>query len=519
MKRIDRAAITRYGIPGMVLMENAGRGVVQVIEHCFDMSLRPRITIVCGTGNNGGDGMVVCRHLLAAGASPRLFLVGRKDRVKGDAKVNMSILERSGVPVTEMDGRIHREFSSHLRQADLVVDALFGTGFKGRLSGLAATVVDRINRSSLPVVSVDCPSGIDADTGRVGGECVKAELTVTMGLPKVGLLLYPGRSLVGELWVADIGIPESVIGEQAIQTKVVDLEEVSLPERDPAGHKTTFGWVVVIAGSPGMTGAGAMASRASLRCGAGMATLCLPRNLNSALEAKLTEVMTYPLPETRNGTISLDALKAAEPIIEKADVLVVGPGLSTDAETSEMVCSLLERVDLPIVVDADALSALAGKLDLLKRRVSPTILTPHPGEMSRLTGLPVDRITNDRLAVASQFSNTYRVITVLKGAPTVLASPDGHCFLNITGNSGLATAGSGDVLSGMIAGMLAQGLDPIEAGKTSVYLHGLAGDLSSSRVTEYSVVATDLLESIPEAIRASLESEKMQFQGGVRNIL
>ncbi len=519
MKRIDHMAITEHGIPGVVLMENAGRGVVQVIENSFDMSLSPRVTIVCGTGNNGGDGMVVCRHLLAAGASPRLFIVGKKRGMKGDARTNLSILEKSGFEVTEMDGRVHREFTPYLHQADLIVDALFGTGFKGKLRGTAAAVAERINRSSLPVVSVDCPSGIDSDTGRIEGVCIKADITVTMGLPKVGLFFYPGRSAVGELWVADIGIPASVIEAQTISASVVDLDEVILPVRDPAGYKTTFGWVVVIAGSPGMTGAGAMASHASLRCGAGMATLCLPESLNMALEAKLTEVMTYPLPETESGTLSVDAFTAAEPIIRKADVLVVGPGISTNPETGRMVCALLERVDLPVVVDADGLTALSGSKTILKRRKAPTILTPHPGEMSRLTGLSVDQITGNPLEVASEFSCTHGVVTVLKGAPTVISSPDGRLFLNPTGNSGLATAGSGDVLSGMISGMIAQGLDPVEATKTAVYLHGLAGDLVSARHTEYSVMATDLLEAIAGAIGATLDREKTHFEGGVKNIL
>ncbi len=519
MKSIDRRAITRYGIPGVVLMENAGRGVVKVIEDCFDLSRNPIVTIICGTGNNGGDGMVVCRHLLAAGASPKCFLVGKKEKMRGDAKSNLEILEKAGCKVVEMENSTTRQFMEHLQQSGLVVDAIFGTGFKGKLEGLAARVVGKMNESTLPTVSIDCPSGLDSDDGRVEGLCVNATITVTMCLPKIGLFFYPGRKWVGELWVVDIGVPESVVREEAVTARLMESHEVVLPQRDPAGHKTTFGYVAVISGSAGMTGAGAMASRACLRCGAGMVTFCLPESLNLALEAKLTEVMTYPLPETAAKTLSVDALKAVEPVLQKADVLAVGPGLSTHPETQKLVSSLIQKVNLPIVLDADGLNAMSGRIDVLRKRKAATIITPHPGEMARLTGLKVSEIMRNKPKVASRFANENGVVTVLKGAPTVVASPDGSTFINSKGNSALATAGSGDVLTGMIAGMLSQGLDSVEAAKTGVYLHGLAGDIMSDRYTEYGVVATDLLEAIPAAIKLILTSERKTFEGGVRRIL
>lgn len=519
MKSIDKRAITQYAIPGIVLMENAGRGVVKVIESHLDLSRNPKVTIVCGTGNNGGDGMVVCRHLLAAGGLPECFLLGKKGKVEGDAKINLEILEASGFRVIELQNSILREFTEHLQQSSLVVDAIFGTGFKGKLEGFAARVVERINSSALPVVSIDCPSGLNSDSGRIEGLCVNAKVTVTMCLPKIGLLFYPGRKSVGELWVADIGVPDKIIEEEAISTRVVESYEVVLPKRDPAGYKTTFGWVAVISGSPGMTGAGAMVSSASLRCGAGMVTLCLPESLNLPLEAKLTEVMTHPLPETEVKTLSMNALAAMEPVLRKADVLAVGPGLSTHSETKKLICSLIEGVDLPMVIDADALNAMTGRTELLKERKAPTIITPHPGEMARLTGLKVSEIIESKPRVASQFANENKVVMVLKGPPTVVASPDGQIFINPTGNSGLATAGSGDVLTGMIAGMLAQGLDPVEAAMTGVYLHGSAGDIMADRYTEYGLMATDILEAIPIAIKRVLRSERNGFIGGVRKVL
>lgn len=519
MKSIDEKAITRYGIPGMVLMENAGRGVVKVIEDCFDLSSHPKVAVVCGTGNNGGDGMVVCRHLLSRGGLPKCFLLGRKEKVKGDAKTNLDILEKTGFKVVEMENSITPEFIEWLQQSGLVVDAIFGTGFQGKLEGFVAEVVEKINSSNIPVVSIDCPSGINVDSGRVEGLCINARVTVTMCLPKVGLFLYPGRSSVGELWVADIGIPDPIIREEKIPMSLIESDDVVLPHRDPAGYKTTFGWVAVISGSAGMTGAGAMASSASLRCGAGMVTLCLPESLNLALEAKLTEVMTYPLPETEAKTLSVDALESMKPILQKADVIAIGPGLSTHPETQSLVRSVLEKVDLPMVVDADGLNALCGRIELLRDRISSTIITPHPGEMARLTGMKISEIMEDKPRVASDFAVKNGVVTILKGAPTVVASPDGHIFINSTGNSGLATAGSGDVLTGMIAGMLSQGLEPVEAAKTGVYLHGLAGDIMADRYTQYGVMATDLLGAIPEAIKLILGREKRAFEGGIRRIL
>ena len=518
MKSIDKRAIKGYGIPGPVLMENAGRGVVRVIEKCFDLSRNPRVTIVCGTGNNGGDGMVVCRHLQAAGALPRCFLLGRRERVRGDAKTNLTILERTGLPIAEMEESITREFADHLQHSALVVDAITGTGFRGKLKDLAARVVERINSSDVPVVSIDCPSGMNADDGSVGGPYVNAAVTVTMCLPKTGLFFYPGREAVGELWVADIGIPGSVYRDERIQSRLMESNSILLPRRDPAGYKTTFGWAAVISGSTGMTGAGAMAARACLRCGAGMATLCLPESLNLALEAKLTEVMTHPLPETDAKTLSRNAFMALKPVLKKADVLAIGPGLSTHHETKAVVCSMIEKTKLPMVVDADALNALAGKIEVLKKRKAPTIVTPHPGEMGRLTGLRVSDIMARRRSVASDFAEANGVVTVLKGGPTVVASVEGEVFINTTGNSGLATAGSGDVLTGMIAGFLCQGLSPLEAAKTGVYLHGLAGDIVADQRTEYGVIATDVVEAIPAALKLTLRKRTLSFEGGVRRI-
>jgi len=519
MKSIDNRAITKHGIPGLVLMENAGRGVVKVIENCFDLSRSPKVTIVCGSGNNGGDGMVVCRHLQAAGAVPKCFLLGKKKKLRGDARTNLDILESAGFHIVEMENSVTREFTEHLQQSDLLVDAIFGTGFEGKLEGLAARVVERMCGSGIPIVAVDCPSGVNSDDGRVENLCVNATVTVTMCLPKTGLFLYPGREAVGQLWVADIGIPESITSEAGVVAQVLESHEIVLPPREPAGYKTTFGQVAVISGSTGMTGAGAMASCACLRCGAGMVTLCLPESLNIALEAKLTAVMTYPLPETAAKTLSLNALRAIEPLLRKIDVIAIGPGLSTHPETAKLVSSLIQKVTVPMVVDADAINAMSGRVHLFKKRKAPTVITPHPGEMARLTGLPASEIMEDRLGVASRFAAESSAVTVLKGAPTVIASPDGKVFINPKGNSGLATAGSGDVLTGIIAGMLSQGLDPVEAAKTSVYLHGLAGDIVADQYTEYGVVATDLLEAIPSAINSILNGERERLEGGVRRIL
>jgi NAD(P)H-hydrate epimerase len=538
MRSIDRWAIEKLGIPGMALMENAGRGAVDVLESMFSAAsvgggrtsgihrvhvaptpaLRDRsslrglkVVILCGPGNNGGDGFVMARHLAHREACPRSYLVGAKRRLRGDARLNLDIAIRASLPIFELTSpRQLPQLRRDLAEADVVVDALFGTGFGGAVQGLAARVIEAANASSKPILAVDIASGIDADSGHVDGPCIRADATATMGFPKRGHFLHPGKAHTGDLWVVDIGLPSAPPELQKVNLSLItrDAVRLLLPRRPADGHKGTFGHVFVVSGSVGFTGASALASLAALRTGAGVVTLGLPASLNDALEAKLTEVMTLPLPETRDRTLAGEALLPIQRFCQKASVLAVGPGLSTNARTQQLVRDILAWTRIPTVVDADGLNALSGHEQILRTVEAPVVMSPHPGELSRLIGVPAGEIDANRVETARMAASRLGVPLALKGAPTVVAHPSGEAWVNPTGNSGLATAGSGDVLTGVIAGLMAQGLSPFDAATAGVYLHGMAGDLAAQKRTEYGVIAGDLLEGIPRAIRILLSNEE-----------
>jgi hydroxyethylthiazole kinase-like uncharacterized protein yjeF len=508
MKSIDARAIRGMGIPGVVLMENAGRGVVSCMREEIGELAGLSFSIVCGKGNNGGDGFVVARFLQNEGASVESCLLGRKSDVRGDARANLDLALKAGVKVTEVRGE--KSLSSlvtSLERADAALDAIFGTGFEGVARGIPAKAIGLLNEFEGPVFSVDVPSGLDATTGQVEGPCVIADVTATMCLPKTGLLLYPGRSYAGDLYVVDIGVPSVAIRKENVKLEVLDTEYVRsiLPLRPSGAHKGRFGHLLVVAGSPGMTGAAALASMSALRAGCGLVTLAVPESLNDVMEVKLTEVMTLPVPETKSRTFAPEAVAPILSFLKKADALALGPGIGTDAGTRDFVLGLLPRVKCPAVVDADGLNNISSDTRVLGRSRSPLVLTPHPGEASRLTGVGAAEIDRGRVEYAARIAEKFSVTVALKGAPTVVANPAGFKVINPTGNSGMATGGSGDVLTGMIGGFLAQGLEPFEATSISVYLHGLAGDLGAEEKTEYSLVAGDIMDAIPLAVKECTE--------------
>jgi hydroxyethylthiazole kinase-like uncharacterized protein yjeF len=387
------------------------------------------------------------------------------------------------------------------------VDALLGTGVTGAVTGLLAEAIRWINRQPCPVVAVDLPSGLHSDTGRFDGAAVQADFTATLSEMKIGLVLPPGRDLAGEISVVDIGAPPSVASGLDVHTHLLEPEDIfhALPFRPSDGHKGTFGKILVLAGSRGMTGAAALSSLATLRAGAGLTMLGIPESLNPILEAKCTEVITKPLPETESGSLSLTAESVIDELTGWADVLVVGPGLSLHPETIALIQKIIQKDRLPLVLDADGINALEGEASLLKRRKNPTILTPHPGELARLTGRSISSISADPVAAARDTAAEFRAICVLKGSPSVIASPNGEVVVNPTGNSGLGTGGTGDVLTGVIGGLLAQQAAPFEAAYSGVYLHGLAGDLAADALGQRSLIAGDLLDFLP---RAFLEIER-----------
>jgi ADP-dependent NAD(P)H-hydrate dehydratase / NAD(P)H-hydrate epimerase len=506
MRSMDREAIGRLGIPGILLMENAGLAVADAAEAVLRRAGGSRVLVLCGKGNNGGDGFAACRHLLRRGITVDCAAACSRPDVSGDSLTMLRFLEAHGVRVRFAAAPA---WLDRLPRPDLVVDALLGTGARGPAGGRIGRAVGWIVQSGLPVVSVDVPSGLDADTGAVPGPCVRADRTVTLAEMKRGLWLYPGRGMAGEVSVADIGIPEAAAAGRTFDAFLVENADVRecLPKRPADGHKGTFGRVLVLAGSTGMTGAAALCSLAALRAGAGLVKLGIPESLNAVLESAAPEVVTLPLPQTAEGSLSLAAEKEILSLAgDWADAVAVGPGLSRHPETAELVRRLVLAGRAPVVLDADGLNAFEGRQDLFRKRRRPLVLTPHAGEMSRLRGLPIGTIEADRIGTVLNACREWGAVVVLKGASSLTADPAGRVLVNPTGNSGMATAGSGDVLTGVIAGLIGQGAEIPAAAWCGVFLHGLAGDIASRATGERALIAGDLLASLGKAF-LRLEAE------------
>jgi hydroxyethylthiazole kinase-like uncharacterized protein yjeF len=503
MRRIDSKAIKGLGIPGLTLMENAGRGVVSVIEQVAGDVRGKEFTIICGKGNNGGDGFVVARLLREKRARVKSFLLASEKEVSGDASENLKRFVSMGGVVKELtEKNVADELTPALERTHFIVDAIYGTGFRGRAEGLAARAIELINCSSAQVFSVDVPSGLDCGTGKTEGPCVTAHATATLALLKRGLVFFPGRKHTGDIFLIDIGIPKECVDEENIQLTLMDnnLAREWFPTREPDVHKGDCGKVAVVGGSVGLTGAVTLCSKAAMRTGAGLVTAGVPSSLNDILEVKMTEAMTRPLPETAERTISLEASSAVMDLVSASDVLAFGPGLSRNPESAALARKIVPYAAKPTVLDADGLNAFIGHTELFSRAGKCLIITPHIVEMSRLTGEEPSVIGEDRVGAAGRFSEKYGIIVLLKGAPTVIAESDGTTYLNPTGNAGLASGGSGDVLTGIIAGLLGQGVSPIRAAVLGAYLHGLAADMAKEGLGEEGMIAGDLVELIPEAI-------------------
>jgi hydroxyethylthiazole kinase-like uncharacterized protein yjeF len=504
MQQLDRRASAEYGISSLVLMENAGSETTREMLAAFPALLRSRVVILCGRGNNGGDGFVVARHLLNRGATVETYLFGRRAEVGGDARVNLEILEKMGAAPKEVreSGEV-AALADRIASADVVVDALLGTGTHGPAEGLLAETIELVNRAGRSVVAVDIPSGLVADEPEVPGPAIRAGLTVTFALPKRCLLLYPAAGYAGTIRIVPIGIPSSLCRDPDLLLGLLEVQDVALafPPRDPAAHKGTFGHVLVIAGSVGKTGAAALASLAALRVGAGLVTLAIPHSLNDAMEVKLTEVMTEPVAETEARSIGQEALDRLLHLAAGKSAVALGPGLGTHPSTQKLVHDLLSSMRLPIVLDADGINALGGRADVLARVAAPVIVTPHPGELSRLLDVQRDEVLRRRVPLAQDVASQLNVTLVLKVAHTVVASPSRQAVLVPTGNPGMATGGTGDVLTGLIAGLLAQGVAPGLAAQAGAYVHGLAGDLAAGRLGQEAMLAGDLLDQLPDAIQ------------------
>ncbi|MDQ3069911.1 MAG: NAD(P)H-hydrate dehydratase [Acidobacteriota bacterium] len=510
MREADRRTISDIGIPGIVLMENAGRQIVSAMEAHIEGLHGGDVAVLAGRGNNGGDGFVVARTLVQRGIDASVFLFGRVGDVTGDARVNLNILGQLGISVVEIaDAQAWELHSGEALGADVIVDAIFGTGLRDPLSGLLETVAADVNAAGKPVVAVDLPSGLSADSPEPPGPFIEATMTVTLAAPKVPLVLPPAEGGAGDLVIADIGIPHDVIDDlEGPKLSILTRESMRthLEPRAQDSHKGDYGRVLIVAGSIGKTGAAFLAGMAALRSGAGLVTVATPRSALPILASMGPEIMTLPLDETPEGTVDFSAVD--EVLAFPADVIAVGPGLGTSPGTTAFVHALVERSATTLVLDADALNAFAGEPDrLVAREGVDIIVTPHPGELARLIGLSTDDVQRSRLELARDFAASHRVTVVLKGHRTIIATPDGSAYINLTGNPGMATAGTGDVLTGMVAAWAAQLMDCEAASQLAVYLHGLAGDLAEADDSDVSLIASDVISRLGDAM-AELTARK-----------
>ena len=502
MREADRRTIEEIGIPSLVLMENAGRQVVAAMEAMHNDLLERQVAVLCGRGNNGGDGFVIARTLVQRGVAVAVFLMGRVADVRGDARTNLEILGRLGITVVEVaDSQAWELHLAEVTDCTLIVDAIFGTGLNTPISGYLESVIADVNASGIPIVAVDLPSGLSADTADTIGDSIEAGLTVTLGAPKLPLVLPPAETRAGDIVIADIGIPgdifEALDGPRIELLTRATMREL-IPPRMPDSHKGDYGRVLVVAGSRGKTGAAHLAAVGALRSGAGLVTVATPSHAQAIVSTMGPEYMTEAIEETPDG---LDP-SVVDRILELArDVVAIGPGLGPAEGTKRFVQALVDRATMPLVIDADGLNAFAGDPDRLAGREGrPVIITPHPGEMARLVGMSTDEVQSSRVEIARNFAIAHHVFVVLKGHRTLIATPDEKIFINPTGNPGMATGGTGDVLTGMIAAWLAQLLDAEAACKLAIYLHGMAGDLAEADEGEVAMTAADLAGHLGDAV-------------------
>ncbi len=502
MRQIDAETIENYGIPGPELMENAGQGIADRIATNIlpDPSLA-RVAIFCGKGNNGGDGFVVARVLSEYGTDVTVYYIGPPEKMSGDARLNFERLEDLDVDLVEVADI--EDLPDELPQ-DFIIEAIFGTGFSGSPRGIAGEMIDYINdQPDKTVIAVDLPSGLNADTGQHEGAVIVADYTFPLALPKFGLYVSPGRELAGEIDVVPIGIPDEVIDKFDLPVDLVTAELVRdlLPDRPSDGHKGTFGKLLVLAGSTGMTGAAALAATAAYRCGCGLVKIACPDEVLPVIASLILEATSHPLPSVnRKGVLALRGLGEVRLLAGAHDALAIGPGIGRHRETAELIRRLVNRLDRPAVIDADGINAFEGAENIITERDgdAPLVITPHPGEFKRLTGESVPNDIHDKVDLVLEWADRLDSVLVLKGSPTLIGTPDGACYLNPTGNNGLACGGTGDVLTGAIGSLLAQGMDAEDAAVCGVFIHGLAGDFAAENLTSRAMISGDMTNFLPE---------------------
>lgn len=508
MNAMDACTINDCGVPGLLLMENAASAVVSEVVSMLGGCRGKRIIALAGRGNNGGDAFAAARLLYCKDADISVYLIGSKAGVSGDALTNLTILEKIGTQVIELiEDKGLDALYADMEKSQLIIDGVFGTGLSREVGGLAGAVIEKANASGKPILSIDIPSGVDGTDGTIKGVCVKATATVTFCLPKTGLVLHPGCEYAGRLIIADIGIPTCIIDRQEICTQLVDAGMVShiIPGRTANSNKGDYGKVLLITGSTGMTGSGCLASMAALRSGAGLVYVGVPKSLAHIYGTALTEPIILPFEDGGSGCLTAGSAEQILAGMRRMSAVAIGPGLTASGSITEILERIICESTIPLVLDADALNAISGNTAILKNLSVNAVVTPHPGEMARLTGLSISDVQADRIGVAKRFAANYGVTAVLKGNRTVIAQPDGHVFINPTGNAGMASAGTGDVLAGIIAGLAAQGAGVGDAAVAGVYLHGLAGDAAAEKMGLHGVLASDVIEHLPQTFKDILK--------------
>ncbi len=506
---MDELAVKDHGLSLSQLMENAGAAVVSGMEEEWGNLSKKTIGVLCGPGNNGGDGLVAARILKQKKASVVAVIAGELEDLSEETRKQYQKAKTAKVPILLLrDQEGLKSVRVALEECDYLVDALFGTGLSRPLEGIFRDLVQLARKLGKPVAAVDIPSGMSADSGSPRGEVLPAKMTITFGLPKTGFYTPVGSSLAGFLKVADIGFPPDLLKAPFIKKELVEKEMVLkfMPRYDENTHKGTRGRVLIVAGATGLTGAAALCAYGAQRIGAGLVTVACPESLNAILEMKLTEPMTAPVPEVEGGFLSLKAAGRILHLATNVNSVIIGPGIGRHRETGQLLRDLLTKLTAPMVVDADALNLLGGQLDIFRSARAPVVLTPHPGEAAWLLKTTINEVEQNRVKVAKQIAEGYNVAVVLKGRFTVIANPQGEVRINPTGNRGLATAGTGDVLSGIIGGLLAQRLSPFDAATAGVYLHGLAGEWASRRLGPDGLLAGDLLPLLPRLLRRLKEN-------------
>jgi len=499
MRQLDNYTINELKVPGIVLMENAGyRSFVKIKQICNEKGIR-KAYIFTGKGNNGGDGFVVARHLVKAGFGVQVFSLAVGDELKGDAKVNYTVCVNYKIPVNKIEST--EDLPEKVGHA-VIVDAIFGIGLKGAVRGFAAEIIQWINRQDAFVAAIDIPSGLNGDSAIVEGAVIKADLTSTMALPKYAQLFYPAKEYVGELYIADIGMPRFAEQSEDIRNNWLEKSDVKIDPPKGWSHKYSTGKVFILAGSPGMTGAAVLSAFGAGVSGAGLIYVGTPQSLNPILEMKLTEQLTLPLDDNGNGILTDDSMSNIKRQIEWSDAFLIGPGMGRDPQTLKVIEQAILyalSINKKMVIDADALFMISNSSKLLMNLNENVVLTPHYGEFIRLSGVKKDVLQEAPWQSVRSFMENHSCVMNLKGAPSIVGR-NGQIYINSTGNSGLAKGGSGDILSGLIAGFMARGIEPVKAAYYANFYHGIAADMTLEAFGAYSYQPQDILPYLKRLI-------------------